>query len=293
MREGMWAFGREFANSEIDLIREVVRSCRGLSRNELANTVCELLDWRRANGGLKAIECRQLLETLETQSLLELPARRATKPRGARTRVRPTGWQAQAISGKLSELGTVSVERVQTTAQRELWRELIERHHYLGHRVPFGAHLRYLIGVSESSGVVVGCIQFSSAAWRLAARDRWIGWSDAQRAANLQQVICNSRVLVLPSVRVRNLASKALAVALREVAQDWPKHYGVCPALVETLVDQARFSGGCYRAANWIEVGVTTGRGRMDREHRRHGAAPKRVFVCPLHRRWREQLCGI
>jgi hypothetical protein len=274
------------------LIREVVASCGGLSRNELANTVCELLDWRRSNGGLKAIECRELLETLEGRGLVELPAQRATKPRGARTRVRSTGWQEQAIAGDLWQLGEVSVDLVGTAAQRDLWRELIERYHYLGHRVPFGAHLRYLIRVSEPRGGVVGCIQFSSAAWRLAARDRWIGWTDTQRAANLQQVICNSRFLVLPSVQVRNLASKALAVALRAVAREWPRHYRVRPALVETLVDQERFSGGCYRAANWVEVGVSSGRGRMDREHRRHGAAPKRVFLYPLNRCWREQLCG-
>jgi hypothetical protein len=258
MRGGVRAFGREFAAGEIELIRDVVGRCGGLSRSELANTVCELLDWRRANGGLKAIECRQLLEKLEAGGLLELPRLRVTKPRGARTRVKSTGWREQTISGELGEIGRVWVERVSTPAERDLWRELIERYHYLGHRVPFGAHLRYLIRVSQPTEAVVGCIQFSSAAWRLAARDRWIGWTDTQRAANLQQVICNSRFLVLPSVRLRNLASKALSVALRTVVREWPEHYGVRPVLVETLVDRARFSGSCYRAANRVEVGVRT-----------------------------------
>lgn len=292
MSGGVRAFGRSFASEEIELIRQVVTSCGGLSRTELASTVCELLDWHRVNGGLKTIECRRLLDDLEARGLVKLPALRSTKPRGARTRVKPTGWCEQAISGELNELGALRVELVRTAAERELWRELIERYHYLGHRVPFGAYLRYLIRASEPA-VVVGCIQFSSPAWRLAARDRWIGWSDTQRAANLQQVICNSRFLVLPSVRVRNLASRALSVALREVTREWPEHYGVRPVLVETLVEQGRFSGTCYRAANWSEVGVSAGRGRMDREHRRHGASPKRVFVHSIDRRWRQRLCGI
>ncbi|MBN6742504.1 DUF4338 domain-containing protein [Acidithiobacillus sp. MC6.1] len=154
-------------------------------------------------------------------------------------------------------------------------------------RVPFGAHLRYLIlGAPRSdalhSPLVLGCLQFSSPAWRMRARDIWIGWNDATRAKRLQQVICNSRFLILPQVQVKNLASHVLALALRTATRDWEVVYGLRPCLVETLVDPARFTGHCYRAANWIDVGLTTGRGRQDRQHALHDAHPKRIFLYPL-----------
>jgi hypothetical protein len=147
--------------------------------------------------------------------------------------------------------------------------------------------------VSRPSSAVVGVVQFSSPAWRMSARDRWIGWDDEQRRRNLQRVINNSRFLVLPWVQVKNLASKVLSLACRRVRRDWADRYGVEPFMAETLVDVSRYHGGCYRAANWVYVGSTTGRGRMDRDHRRHGVSPKRVFMYPLvrdaARRLREQ----
>ena len=139
-----------------------------------------------------------------------------------------------------------------------------------------------LVRVARPEPAVVGCLQFSSPAWRMAARDRWVGWDDATRQRNLQQVVQNSRFLLLPWVRVRNLATTVLARAARRLPEDWWAHYRVRPLLLETLVDARRYAGTCYRAANWIEVGQTTGRGRMDREHARQGAAPKRVWLYPL-----------
>jgi hypothetical protein len=138
--------------------------------------------------------------------------------------------------------------------------------------------------VSSPRLQVVGCVQFSSPAWRLAVRDRWIGWDDATRLRNLQRVVSNSRFLILPWVRVKNLASHVLSQALRRLSVDWPARYGPKPLLVETLVDRQRFQGTCYRAANWQELGSTSGRGRMDREHQRHGLAVKTVLVYGLVR---------
>ena len=188
----------------------------------------------------------------------------------------------ESLCAPLAELTPLTLTRVETPAQHRLWRELVGRYHYQGHAVPFGAQLRYLLGVSCPQPQVIGCLQFSSPAWRLAVRDRWIGWDDAQRARALQRVVNNSRYLILPWVQVRNLASAALALAARHIAQDWQAAYAVRPLLLETLVDSARFSGTCYRAANWRALGTTSGRGRMDRNHQRHGAAPKTVFVYPL-----------
>jgi len=182
------------------------------------------------------------------------------------------------------------LEAVTTEGQRLLFRELVGRHHYLGHAVPFGAHLRYLVYASQPERTVVGCLQFSSPAWRMAVRDRWIGWDEGTRRRNLQRVVNNSRFLILPWVRVRNLASRVLSLATRRLEGDWAERYAVEPLLVETLVDPSRYTGHCYRAANWIEVGVTTGRGRMDRERLREGASPKLVFVYPLAREATRQL---
>jgi hypothetical protein len=177
--------------------------------------------------------------------------------------------------------GRVSVEPVAKVADHAWWRELVGRYHYLGYRMPYGAHLRYLAFVSEPERAVVGALQISSAAWRLAARDRWIGWDDQTRQKNLQRVVNNSRFLILPWVRVKNLASRLLAVLARRVASDWQVRFGATPFLMETMVDGGRFRGSCYRAANWTELGETAGRGRMDR----HGvcALPrKRVLIYPL-----------
>ena len=278
--------GERLNPTQLKLIVEVARRYPNLSRSELAHTVCELLDWHRPNGSLKTAECRILLEQMQEHRLIGLPTLRQGRPRGASTAValgNSSPLISPPISGALHTLQPLALVRVQTTAQQQWWRELIERHHYLGHRVPFGAHLRYLIEApAHPHRPILGCLQFSSPAWRMRARDRWIGWDDATRARNLQRIINNSRFLILPHVQVKNLASHVLALALRTVPADWESAYGIRPCLAETLVDIARFTGHCYRAANWIEVGHTTGRGREDRHHQRHGACPKRVLLYPL-----------
>jgi hypothetical protein len=291
---GCFAAGGCSRHSEIAVICEVVASCGGLSRKELANTIGELLGWRRANGSLKEPECLQLLERLEGQGVLVLPAKRQTRPIGSITSIPRTeaGEEGVTLSGPLEAFAPVSVERVSSAGARQRFRELVDRHHPLGYKVPFGAHLEYLVWIQRPAPAVAGCLQFSSAAWRIQARDRWIGWDDATRARGLQQVVNNSRFLLLPWVQIKNLASATLAQALRCLRADWQTQYGVMPLLVETFVDAARYSGGCYRAANWMELGQTSGRGRDDRQHRLHGAQPKRVFVYRLRRDAQARLRG-
>lgn len=276
--------GRRFTPRELALIREVVESCSGLSRKELAQTVCELLRWKRPSGALKARECWEFLERLESAGALALPDKQPRRPVGSRTRVPVTsrGDRGRDLVGEVGDFAPIEVEAVETADQRLLFRELVGRHHYLGHAVPFGAHLRYLVYASRPERTVVGCVQFSSPAWRMAVRDAWIGWDDATRQRNLQRVVNNSRFLILPWVRVKNLASMVLSLAVRRLCADWSRRYGVKALLVETLVDTSRYTGHCYRAANWICLGETTGRGRMDREHLRHGASMKTVLVYPL-----------
>ncbi len=184
--------------------------------------------------------------------------------------------------GTVKDFRPINLRRVETAQQRTLFRELIERHHYLGYRIPFGAHLSYLVEVTRPTPTVVGALQFSSPAWRMSARDDWIGWTDMQRARHLQRIVNHSRFLILPSARIKYLASHTLSLAGRRLVGDWQASYHVQPLLLETLVDTQRYSGVCYRAANWLELGQTSGRGRQDRTHTRHGASPKRLFVYPL-----------
>ena len=284
MGEDTWNFvGHAVRADELELIRSIVDEFSGLSRMELASTVCELLGWTRATGRLKARECRDLLERLEAAGQIRLPGKRVGRPRGTRTRVPVTtrGDVLAPVTGTVHDLGSLVVERVTTADHRLLFRELVGRHHYLGYAVPYGAQLRYLISATRPQRQVVACVQFSSAAWRMAPRDAWIGWDDATRIRRLPQVVNNSRFLILPWISAWNLASTILSRVVRHVATDWATTYGITPLLLETLVDPRRFDGASYRAANWIVVGTTTGRGRNDR-HRRVVRAPKRVLVYPL-----------
>lgn len=285
--EAVKFLGEWVEEAELKVIREVVGSCRGLSRMELAATVCELLGWQRRSGSLKARECREFLEKLEGQGRLMLPEKRAGRPVGRATQVPMTeqGERRELLAGTARDVGKIELKRVQTESDRGLFRELLGRYHYVGHAVPFGAHLRYLVLGRQPAETVLGCVQFSSAAWRLAVRDRWIGWDEAARTRRLAHVVSNSRYLLLPWVQVKNLASRVLAVAVRQLAEDWPRVYGVAPWLVETLVDPSRYRGSCYRGANWIELGLTRGGSRTDRLAKRQGSlAPKTVLVYPLVR---------
>jgi len=274
--------GREFTSEEVSLIQEVVETCTGISRTELAHTVCELLDWKRSGGGLKARECRDLLERLEGQGVLMLPAKKSLGSSKSRKSITPAGdGQVHSeLSGSVEAFAPLDVQLVETRQQRQLFKELVSRYHYLGYAMPYGARLQYLVYVSRPRHEVVGCVQFSSPAWRIKVRDQWIGWDDGTRKLRLQHIVNNSRLLVV--ARIGNLASMMLSCAMRRLATDWRRAYGLEPWLVETLVDRQRFYGGCYRATNFMVLGETSGRGRMDRTHQRHGERIKTVLVYPL-----------
>ncbi len=294
LSRGLRSSGLELTAAQVEMIAEVVSSCSGLSRSELTGTVCELLDFRRPNGRLKTRECRDLLERLDEAGQIRLPEKSAGRPRGSETSIPHTaqGASQEELKATLREVAPVRLDKLRGDAEHALWRELVGRYHYLGFKTAYGASLRYLVRIEGPGARVVGCLQFSSPAWRIAARDAWIGWSDAQRRGHLQQVVSQSRFLILPWVRVRHLASHVLGLSARQIVGDWQEHFGIRPLLLETLVDAQRFSGTCYRAANWIHVGQTSGRGRMDREHQRHGAAPKHVFLYPLVAQARAWLQG-
>ena len=274
--------GREFSAEEVSLIREVVETCAGISRQELALTVCELLEWKRPSGRLKARECRDLLERLQSQGILALPEKKSYGSSKPRKLIAPAeeGQVHSELTGAVEQFAPLDVQLVESRQQRQLFQELLSRYHYLGYAMPYGARLQYLVYVTRPRREVVGCVQFSSPAWRMKVRDQWIGWDDATRKLRLQHIVNNSRLLLV--ARIRNLASMALSRTVKRLRTDWRRQYEVEPWLLETLVDRQRFNGGCYRASNWTVLGETTGRGRMDRTHQRNGAQIKSVLVYPL-----------
>jgi len=286
--------GRLLSTEEIELVRDLIHDFPALSLTELSRTICELLDWRRPTGALKDHECYLFLQRLKDRGLLSsLPALRGTSARGPRTVCLNQESAPQSpVSGSVTEYVPLQFDLICDAAGRALFKQYIQRYHYLGYRVPFGAQLRYFVRSQRLPERILACLLFTSAAWKMAPRDHWIGWNDQARVLNLARIVSNSRFLIFPWVEVSGLASKILSMAARQLPEDWFSVYQVCPLLLESLVDPARFSGTSYRAANWIHVGTTQGRGRMDRyqDVERH---VKEIFLYPLHPRARELLCRI
>jgi len=273
--------GQHFSQALLDRIQETVRSDPSISRLNLSRRVCEWLNWRSPNGRLQDMGCRKALAQLERRGLLELPRREGRygfEPSGDN----PVELDIADLCCPLRELGEVTVTPVSSRYAKEskIWFALLDRYHYLGSGPLCGAQLRYV--VKSATHGYLGALAFSSAAWALQARDAYIGWSEGARRATLDRVVANDRFLILPTVRVRHLASHVLALALARLPEDWEERYGRRPVLVETFVDPSRFAGTCYRAANWTYVGDTAGR--------RDGRA-KKIFLYPLDRRWRKVLC--
>jgi len=285
--------GRTFSVEELQLIQEITRDYQSLGRTEISRTICELLQWRRPNGRLKNHECRLLLERLQELDAVSLPEVRPLGRRGPRAiELTPRSEPGQEIVGSAGEFEPLRLEVVEGSGNDiRVWREMMERYHYLRYRVPVGANVRYLVRSTACPERALACLLWSSPAWKMAVRDRWIGWTDAQRQCNLQLVVSNARFLILPWVHVQGLASKILSLCSRQLPSDWEERYGYRPLLLETLVDANRFRGTCYRAANWIALGRTQGRGRMDRHHTSDRSAPKDVYVYPLCRDVQQRLC--
>jgi hypothetical protein len=281
--------GRELSSEMLDRIRSRVVEQPGLSRVQLARDVCEWLQWKRPNGQWREASCRVALGKLEQRGLLELPQPRRRGGRPALMPMTPTGQlhPEDPIEASLKQLGAVELILVQEPSHSNLWKEMIAAHHYCGYQPLVGAQVRYLIRCRRGW---LGALGFSAAAWQLRDRDRFIGWSPQARKAHLQEVVANSRFLLLPWVKVAHLASKVLALASQRLGDDWQGVYGYRPLLLETYVEQPRFTGTCYRAANWQPIGSTAGRGRQDRE-RTESRPRKAIYVYPLAGDWQRRLC--
>lgn len=278
--------GRRFTRKQLAGVQETVAGFPNLSPNELALTLCEHLDWTTPNGKYKIQSCFKMLEQLEAQGIVRLPAKRQ-KRKPAHSAFAFKEPEA-AIETSLKDLGPISLQLATTVEDRALWRSYVESHHYLGYKRPIGAHLFYFV-VAEARQQKLGCLLFSAAAaWTLAPRDKWIGWDKKHREKCLPLVLSQNRFLIFPWVNVSNLATKVLGLAANKVGEDWVRIYQYRPVLIETFVDPTRFLGTSYRAANWCYLGETQGRGH-DPKHKEK-KSHKMIFVYPLQKNWRQHL---
>ncbi len=280
--------GRDFTPTEIDLIRELLTTPQ-MNRARLSREVCEKLSWRRDNGALKDMSCRVALNRMQTDGLITLPPPRNPKPVAYQSypHIEQAVLEPSSIPAAI-ELATLKLDLVLSKADSLLWNAYIERHHYLGHQLMPGAQLRYFV---RAAGHIVAALGFGASAWKVKPRDQAIGWTTDQRQRNLHLVVNNARFLILPWIRCKNLASRILALVSRRLPTDWQARYAYRPVLLETFVEKPRFTGTCYKAANWRHLGDTQGRGKLDILHR--NAQPiKSIWIYPLARDFQRQLCN-
>lgn len=283
--------GREISDAELEHIRTTVEMFPDLNRRELAHTLCEHMWWYTASGSTKVDACLKLLERLDAEKAVKLPAKREQGRRGQPCRVPERTSRTDPgpeLTGDLADVSLVWLEIAERGKAAGLWNEYVDRYHYLGYKRPFGYRLRYLV---RSEVGVLGCVLLAGAAKSIGVRDRWIGWTDEQRLRNLAWVVNNTRFLILPWVRVRYLASHVLGLVARRIGEDFRERWGYRPVLMETFVDPERYQGTCYRAAGWIELGRTTGEG-LRRKGKEYTTTPKAIFVRPLVKDFRHQLCS-
>lgn len=286
--------GREFSLKEIENVIETVNMFSNLTRTELSNTICVHLDWFTPSGNYKTSSARKLLEKLQDKGLVELPELINTNPNPGLPQIEITSRtdSKEEIKGTVSDYSPVVLKKVQDKSSRGLWNEYIERYHDLGHKRPFGARQRYfIVSNKEDKSQKLGCILFSAAAWSLEERDTWIGWQKEHRSKYLNGVVNNTRFLIFPWVKIKNLASKALSLAAKRIRADWKERYNYRPVLIETFVDETKYQGTCYKAANWEYLGKTKGRGRQDRKNE-YKKTVKLIYVYPLVNNFRDYLLG-
>lgn len=282
--------GKDYTLREINEIREILIAYRDRSRRFISQEICRRWGWRQPNGVLKDMVCRSLLLELEARGFIELPPRKKNPLNPLSRHQKPEVVEVDQTPrvGKLSDLRPIELVLVRRTPLEKLYRSLIEEHHYLGYRRPVGEHLEYL-GMSQ--GQPLAALGWSSAPRHIGCRDRYLGWAKEQRLRNLSRIVINTRFLILPWVNVPHLASHLLGLNARRISQDWEKVYRHEVVWLETFVDPERgFKGTCYKAANWVYLGQTTGRGKDDHS-KKVNRSLKLVFGYPLRKDFRQALC--
>ena len=285
----LWQYrGRVIRAEDIAFIRRLIREHPGASRRALSAQLCEAWQWKQSNGALRDMVCRGLLLTLHRAGEIELPPVRYTPPNPLLKRQPPVAMLVDTtpIQGRLSQLQPIEFQPVRRTGDEALFNSLMEQHHYLGYERGVGEHVKYL---AWGQGRPIACLAWSSAPRHLGSRDRYIGWNAEARRRNLRFLAYNTRFLILPWVVTPHLASHLLARMTKRLSEDWQRLYQHPIYFVETFVDRTRFRGTCYRAANWIVLGETTGRGKDDHTNRPNRSI-KEVLGYPLTPRFRELL---
>ena len=280
--------GREIHAEDILSVRKLIEQHPTDSRRKLSTRLCEAWDWRQSNGALRDMVCRGLLLMLERAGEITLPpvAYKRHNPLAQRARPVPMLVDQSPMEAKLIGLGPIEIEQTRRTADEPLFNSLMEEHHYLGYEQPVGEHLKHLVW---AQGRPIACLAWSSAPRHLGSRDRYIGWSAEARRRNIRFLAYNTRFLILPWVRVEHLASHILGRMAAQISADWQRMYGHPIYFLETFVDPERFRGTCYRAANWVVMGKTTGRGKQSNSYVPNRSI-KEVLGYPLNRRFRELL---
>jgi hypothetical protein len=282
---------RRVTAAEVAFIRDLIAQHHGASRRALSQKLCEEWNWRQPNGALRDMVCRSLMLELHRAGHIELPPKRQSPPNNLARRKKPEPVlvDRSPIHTDLRALGPLVIRQVRRTPEEPLVNGLIEMHHYLGYTQPVGEHLKHMVYAGDRP---VACFTWSSAPRHLGPRDRFIGWSAAARRRNIRFVAYNSRFLILPWVDVPHLASHLLGRMVRALPREWEQVYGHPVHFAETFVYPAKFKGTCYRAANWIWLGRTTGRGKDD-QTRRPNRPLKDVLGYPLTKRFRELLGSV
>ena len=279
---------RDFSVEDIQTIRDLIAQDQKLQRSALSRKLCQLWGWTKPNGELKDMTCRVALLRMQADGLIELPPSRIGVVRKRAHFPSTCASDAQTpIRQPVHELPRITLQVVSGKSTSLLWNEYMARYHYLGYAAMSGSQIRYNVFAGEQ---LVACISFGACAWKLKDRERFIGWSEEQRQRNLQLVINNARFLVLPWIESKGLASKILALAARELPRHWKHRYGFEPVLLETFVEYERHKGTCYKAANWLNVGRTAGRGKKSTSHK--GLIPaKDIWLYPLRKNFSTLLC--
>lgn len=280
--------GRDFNAADIQTIRDLMREEPTLKRSPLSRKLCELWHWVKPNGELKDMTCRVALLRMQAKGLIELAPSQHPRVR-SRPQFLPTSASdpQEPTQKPVHELPNLTLRLVTGAAQSCLWNEYVARYHYLGYTPMSGSQLRYNVFAGEQ---LVACISFGACAWKLKARERFIGWSEEQRQRNLQLVVNNARFLVLPWIESKGLASKILSKAAHQLPNDWLQRYGFRPVLMETFVEFERHCGTCYKAANWINIGRTAGRGKKSSSPKQL-LPVKDIWLYPLHQKFANLLC--
>ena len=274
--------GRDFSPDDLQAIARMIELNPTVKRTPLSRLVCEQLDWRRPDGRLREMSCRVAMLRMQADGLITLPASQIPKQRRrARFIATPATDEQPVLAAAVHELPALKLSIVDGRgAASRLWNEYVARYHYLGYTPLSGSQIRYSVHAGDR---LVALLSFGACAWKLADRERFIGWSHEQRQKNLQLVVNNARFLILPWIQSKGLASKILAMAARRLPVDWQARYGYRPVMLETFVESPRHKGTCYKAANWQLVGRTVGRGKKSTDHQQV-LPTKDIWLYPLRR---------